>query len=65
MIVLLVGINILVFSSSIYGDKSAAILHAVLGMGCTAVLLLGIHQLRKTQQRKKSMHNILDSRENS
>ena len=64
MIVALVGLNILVFSSSFYGDFSAAIGHALIGMTVTGIGLLGISLLRRNQIKKKSTEGILQSREN-
>lgn len=64
MIVLLVGINILVFSSSFHGDLGAAFGHAIIGMGTASVLLLCYGLIRKGIAKKKSTEGILHSREN-
>ncbi len=64
MIVALVGLNILVFSSSFYGDIGSAVGHALIGMAATGIILLGIGLLRRNQIKKKSAEGILQSREN-
>lgn len=64
MIVTLVGLNILVFSTSFYGDFSNAIVHSCIGMLATAILVVGFSIIRKGQQKKKSIEGILESHEN-
>ncbi len=64
MIVLLVGVNILVFSSSFYGEISTALGHAMIGMCIAGGLLLGYGLFLKTKLGKKSFPQSSQSREN-
>lgn len=64
MIVTLVGLNILVFSSSFSGNFSSALGHAIVGMGITGVILIGFGVMRKGQEKKKTISGILESQEN-
>jgi hypothetical protein len=64
MIVTLVGLNILVFSTSFYGDFSNAVVHSSIGMLATAILVIAYSAFRKGQHKKKSDQGILESREN-
>ncbi|MDB0062580.1 hypothetical protein N9F27_00630 [Crocinitomicaceae bacterium] len=54
MIVTLVGLNILVFSTSFYGDLSSALDHALLGMSVTFFMLLAYSVYRRYRYSNKS-----------
>ncbi|MEJ6492863.1 MAG: hypothetical protein QNL60_10440 [Flavobacteriales bacterium] len=54
MIVTLVGLNILVFSISFYGDLSSALGHALLGMSVTLFILLAYSVYSRSKYSKKS-----------
>jgi hypothetical protein len=61
---LLVGINVFVFSSALYGDMSKSVLSTVSTIGITACLLVVMSMLRKPNNPKKKAEPIHTSKQN-
>jgi hypothetical protein len=64
MITVLVGVNILFFSSSFYGDFKVAFAQSILAMGLVASLLLVYAFIQYSRKNKKSSQATPTSEEN-
>jgi hypothetical protein len=64
MITVLVGVNILVFSTSFYGDLSAAFIQSLIAMGIVASVLLAYSFFQYSKKNKKSTPATSTSEEN-
>ncbi|MFA7274312.1 MAG: hypothetical protein WC044_10600 [Crocinitomicaceae bacterium] len=64
MITLLVGINILVFSTSFYGNLSTAVGQAIAAMAIVGLILVGYGFLINLRKSKKSAQVASTSKEN-
>jgi|TARA_R110000737_G_scaffold233265_1_gene246550 hypothetical protein len=64
MITVLVGVNILVFSTSFYGDFKAAFAQSLIAMGLVATVLLVYSFFQYSKKNKKSSPVASTSEEN-
>lgn len=64
MITVLVGVNILVFSTSFYGDFQAAFAQSLIAMGIVAITLVAHSFFYYSKKNKKSSQVASTSKEN-
>ncbi len=64
MITVLVGINILVFSTSYYGDLKAAVWQSLISMAIVASVLVLFGLIQNSSKIKKSSEVVSTSEEN-
>jgi magnesium-transporting ATPase (P-type) len=64
MITLLVGVNILVFSTSFYGDVKAAFAQSLLAMGIVATFSMAYGFFQDSRKNKKTTQVDPTSKEN-
>lgn len=64
MITLLIGINIMVFSASFYGDLKTAFAQSLIAMGAVALFLIVFGSFQSSKKNKKSTSVSATSEEN-